>query len=48
MANRLVNLIDRRLELAARDLVVAAKVVLELLHLGLEVRDIDVLLLVLR
>lgn len=36
------------MELAARDLVVAAEIVLELLHLGFEVRDIDILLLVLR
>ena len=48
MANRLIDLIDRRLELAARDLVVAAEIILELFHLGFEVRDVDILLLVLR
>ena len=48
MANRLVDLIDCRLELATRDLAVAAEIVLELFHLGFEVRDVDILLLVLR
>ena len=48
MANRLVDLINRRLELAARDLVVATEIILELLHLGFEVRDVDILLFVLR
>ena len=36
------------MELAARDLVVAAEVVLELFHLGFEVCDVDILLFVLR
>ena len=48
MANRLVDLINRRLELAARDLVVATEIILELFHLGFEVRDVDILLFVLR
>ena len=48
MANRLVDLIDCRLELATRNLVVAAEIILELFHLGFEVRNVDVLLLVFR
>ena len=36
------------MELAARDLVVATEIILELLHLGFEVRDVDILLFVLR
>ena len=48
MANRLVDLINRRLELAARDLVVATEIILELFHLGFEVRNVDILLFVLR
>ena len=47
MADRLVDLLDSQLELAARQVVVARKTGLELLHLGLEVRDVDVLLTVL-
>ncbi len=47
MADGLVDLFDRRLELALRDVVVARKASLELLHLVLEVRDVDVLLAVL-
>ena len=48
MANRLVDLIDCCLELAARNLVVAAEIILELFHLGFEVRNVDILLFVLR
>ncbi len=47
MADGLVDLFDRRLELALRDVVVARKAGLELLHLVLEVRDVNVLLAVL-
>ena len=43
-----IDFLDRRFELLARQVVVAREAILELLHLGFEVRDVNVLLLVLR
>ena len=43
-----VDLLDGRFELFARQVVVARETILELFHLGFEVRHIDVLLFVLR
>ena len=43
MRDSLVDLLDGGLELAAREVVVAPELRLEVLHLLLEVRDVDVL-----
>ncbi len=44
MRDGLIDLFNRRLELAARKIIVAPKARLELLHLGLKVRDVNILL----
>ena len=43
MRDGLVNLLDGGLELAAGEVVVAPELRLEVLHLLLEVRDVDIL-----
>ena len=43
-----INLLDGRFKLLARQVIVARETVLELFHLRFEVRDVDILLLVLR
>ena len=48
LLNSGIDLLDCRLELLARQVVVAREAVLELFHLGFEVRDVDILLFVLR